>query len=139
MDNIKVLLQCERSSVFLMDREDNMLWTQTPDLEKEIRIPLGQGIVGRVADMGTILHAPDAYENEYFNREVDIQLKLKTRNVLAYPIKNGTWYDGGYDSGVLSLSLYPSTFFSLACSPFQSPSHTNLHAHSNYGRSSWCH
>ena len=48
-----------------------------------IRVPANRGIVGVAFASGQVVHVPDAYADERFNREVDRATGFTTRDVLA--------------------------------------------------------
>jgi dual 3',5'-cyclic-AMP and -GMP phosphodiesterase 11 len=54
----------------------------------EIRIPVGSGIAGAVAQGGEAIRIDDAYADPRFNREVDKQTGFRTRSILSLPVKN---------------------------------------------------
>ena len=82
------IMNCERSSVLLLDAERGELYALVAQgLESmEIRIPLASGLAGHVARTGETLNVPDAYEDERFNREIDRRSGFRTRSVLAMPL-----------------------------------------------------
>lgn len=43
------ILSCDRSSVFLVDRKRNEIWTKVAKGSGNIRVPMGTGIAGSVA------------------------------------------------------------------------------------------
>ena len=80
----------ERASLFLIDREKNELFTllaQGMDL-KEIRLPMGKGLVGSVAESGQIVNLTDAYQDPRFDRSVDKLSGFVTRAVLVMPVRD---------------------------------------------------
>jgi len=83
------LLNAERSSLFLVEG-DSLLLKVAKDIEEdnEIRIPLGMGIAGAVAQNGQVINIPDAYEDARFNPAVDKQTGYRTRSILCLPVKN---------------------------------------------------
>ncbi len=83
------LLNAELSSLFLVEN-DTLLLKVAKDLEEgtEIRIPLGTGIAGAVAQSGQTINIPDAYADERFNPAVDKRTGFRTRSILCLPIKN---------------------------------------------------
>jgi energy-coupling factor transporter ATP-binding protein EcfA2 len=84
-----VLLNAERSSLFLLEGNDLLLKVSENLREMgEIRIPLGSGIAGSVAQSGEAIRIDDAYSDPRFNREVDKQTGFRTRSILCLPIKN---------------------------------------------------
>lgn len=81
-------MEAERSSLYIIDWEREEIWTKVAEQVKEIRLPLGQGISGRVAETGEALNIYDAWELPYFNREFDRKHNFRTRAVLCIPINN---------------------------------------------------
>jgi len=85
------LLDVERASLFLVDRKTNSLLLRVAeDLPEdgEIRIPIGSGIAGAVAQSGQAIRIDDAYSDSRFNPEVDRRSGFKTRSILCLPIMN---------------------------------------------------
>jgi adenylate cyclase len=84
------LLDADRTTIFLVDREKEQLWSKVAQGEAgksiEIRVPLRVGIAGHVAVTGECLNIPDAYEHPLFNPEVDRQTGYRTRNILCIPV-----------------------------------------------------
>lgn len=89
---IKLALNADRCTVFLLDEEKNELWSKVAlGVEsQEIRFPSGLGIAGHVASTGETININDVYNDERFNKEIDIQTGYKTRNILCMPIMNMT-------------------------------------------------
>ncbi|MBI3830816.1 MAG: GAF domain-containing protein [Planctomycetes bacterium] len=82
------MMNCERSSLFLLDREKNELYSlvaQGLDFRK-IRVPSDVGLIGHVARTGETVNVPDAYTDPRFNKQVDMQTGFRTRSVLAMPL-----------------------------------------------------
>lgn len=80
------ILQAERTTIFMVDREKKQLWSKIAENSLEIRIPMSKGIAGRVATTGECLNIPDAYSHPLFNPEVDKKTGYRTRNILCLPI-----------------------------------------------------
>ena len=83
-------VEAERGTLFLVDEKASEIWSLIAHgLEKEeIRLPLGMGIAGHVAQTGEIVNIPDAYADPRFNPEVDRDTGFTTRNILCVPIQN---------------------------------------------------
>jgi putative ABC transport system ATP-binding protein len=83
------LLNAERSSLFLLEN-GTLLLKVARDLQvdDEIRVPIGSGIVGAVAQSGESINITDAYTDPRFNPDVDKQTGFRTRSILSLPIKN---------------------------------------------------
>jgi len=84
------LLEAERSSLFVLDEEARELWTTIAQelAGHTIRVPVGKGIVGHVAELKTPLRIDDAYADPRFNREVDRETGFRTRSILCCPMLN---------------------------------------------------
>ncbi len=85
------LLNAERASLFLVDQPSQTLVMRVAeDLPKdgEVRIPIGTGIAGAVAQSGESVRVDDAYADDRFSPEVDKRSGFKTRSILCLPIKD---------------------------------------------------
>ena len=87
---IQQALNADRCTVFLLDDETNELWSKVAlGLEmQEIRFSANKGLAGHVAMTGETVNIKNAYESEYFNKEIDLKTGYKTRNILCMPIRN---------------------------------------------------
>lgn len=84
-------LEAEASSVFRIDEERNDLYFVTArgskgEAAKEIRVPMGKGIVGWVAQHGKPLLVADVSRDKRFYRVVDKKTKFTTRSIMAVPL-----------------------------------------------------
>ena len=85
------LLHAERASLFVVERPTNTLLLRVAEdlpTDVRVRIPIGSGIAGAVAQSGTSIRVDDAYADPRFNRQVDAQSGFRTRNILCLPLKN---------------------------------------------------
>jgi putative ABC transport system ATP-binding protein len=86
------LLNAERASLFVVDRENRELWLRVAQEERsgkvDLRIPIDSGIAGHVATTGESVRIDDAYSDPRFNPEVDRQTGFRTRSILCLPIEN---------------------------------------------------
>src|SRR5437763_217714 len=84
------VVEADRCSLFLVDRERGELWTKVAQGigTKEIRIPIDRGIAGAVATTNAAINIPDAYKDPRFNQNVDKQTGYKTRNILCVPMRS---------------------------------------------------
>ncbi len=84
------LLDAERSSLFVLNEDTGELWTTIAQglVGRTIRVPLGKGIVGHVAQDRRTLVIEDAYEDPRFNRDVDRETGFRTRSILCCPMLN---------------------------------------------------
>ncbi len=89
MDKITELMHAERSTLFIIDEENRQLWSKIAQGEtsREIRIDLGEGIAGWVAQSGQSINIKDAYKDSRFNQDVDKKTGFRTRSMLCVPIR----------------------------------------------------
>ncbi|XP_076440907.1 putative 3',5'-cyclic phosphodiesterase pde-5 isoform X2 [Babylonia areolata] len=92
------LVSADRASIFLLDQDSRELYASVFDVgsgaagpvvparHKEIRFPMDKGVAGHVATTGEILNIPDAYADDRFNRDVDLQTGYRTKTILCMPI-----------------------------------------------------
>ncbi|MEO0185299.1 MAG: HD domain-containing phosphohydrolase [candidate division WOR-3 bacterium] len=85
------LMDAEASSVFRIDEEKNELYFMTARGEKgkevkEIRIPMGKGIVGWVAQHKKPLLVADVTKDPRWFKGVDKKTKFVTRSIIAVPL-----------------------------------------------------
>ena len=85
--NVTQAMEAERTSLYVVDWDRRELWTMVAEGVQQIRLPLGQGISGRVAATGEIINVPDAWELPYFDRSFDERNNFRTRSVLCQPIR----------------------------------------------------
>jgi len=81
----------ERSSLFLVKHEHGHLELKVAENLDDlgsIRIPIGKGIAGAVAQTGQAIRIDDAYADSRFNPEVDRQTGYRTRSIISLPIMN---------------------------------------------------
>jgi len=88
ISKITEIMVAERTSLYILDRDKQEIWTKVAERIDKIRLPMGEGISGRVAQTGELLNIADAWELPYFNKEFDKKNNFRTRSVLCLPIKN---------------------------------------------------
>ncbi|CAK76414.1 unnamed protein product (macronuclear) [Paramecium tetraurelia] len=80
-------LECDRASCFIVDESKKELWTKVAKgTSTTIRLQVGQGIAGFVAQSKSILNIEDAYRDQRFNSQQDIKNNYKTKTLLVCPI-----------------------------------------------------
>lgn len=52
----------------------------------DVRIEPGQGVVGHCIDQAEVIFVPDAYNDERFFRDIDLQTGFRTTSLLALPL-----------------------------------------------------
>src|SRR5690242_8572053 len=83
------LLDCDRASIFILDRERNELWSKVALGSEEIlRFDARLGVVGSTVTTGETISVRDAYSDPRFYGVIDGQTGYRTRNLLAVPMRN---------------------------------------------------
>ena len=83
------LLECERASIFLLDRDRNELWSKVALGSDEIlRFDARRGIAGETALTGKSINVRDAYSDPRFYTAIDDQTGYRTRTLLAVGVRN---------------------------------------------------
>ena len=82
------LMEAERTSLYIIDWERNEIWTKVAENVDDIRLPMGKGISGRVAETGEIINVEEASKLPFFRPEFDIQNNFHTGSVLCMPVYN---------------------------------------------------
>ncbi|XP_019855662.1 PREDICTED: cGMP-dependent 3',5'-cyclic phosphodiesterase-like isoform X2 [Amphimedon queenslandica] len=98
MEEARDLTKAEKCSLFLVDKEKKELSAVVFDSELPdnvsrssiLRIPMGQGIAGYVAQTGESVNIRDVYRNPRFYKEIDKTTGFVTRNLLCIPIMDQT-------------------------------------------------
>ncbi|KAK0424025.1 hypothetical protein QR680_008463 [Steinernema hermaphroditum] len=100
MNFAQKLVHADRASLFLVDSKTNELYARIFDVgtgadehmkidadgKKEIRFPIGRGIAGHVAKSGEGLNIENAYDDDRFNRDIDLKTGYMTKTILCMPI-----------------------------------------------------
>ena len=84
------IMEAERATLFLLDRVSGELWSMVAEglKSREIRIQVGQGVAGWVAEHDETVIIRNAYEDQRFDDSYDREMGYKTRNILCGPLKN---------------------------------------------------
>jgi GAF domain-containing protein len=83
----------DRCTVYIVDRDRGELRSAVAQrIGVEIRLPIGRGLAGQVAETGETINVPDAYADPRFDEEVDRMTGYRTSNTLAVPV----WSQGGH-------------------------------------------
>lgn len=87
-DMARQIVTADRCTIWMIDKDHGELWTRVAHGIEPIRIPLGSGIAGHVAQSGETLIINDPYSDDRFNPEVDRRTGYHTRSIIALPIYN---------------------------------------------------
>lgn len=88
MDAAKKLMNADRSTLWLLDREHDELWTRTNELQ-EIRLKIGQGYAGQVAATQKSINIPfDLHDHpdSQISQETDLKTGYRTCSMLCMPV-----------------------------------------------------
>jgi GAF domain-containing protein len=92
MEAAKQLMNADRSTLWLLDREVGELWTRIPfgdGSHREIRVKVGEGYAGRVAATGESLNIPfDLYDRAESEtaKQTDCKTGYRTCSLLCMPV-----------------------------------------------------
>ena len=90
LEQMTGLLDADRASLYLVDKQRQELWTKVAQGMgvQEIRVPMASGIAGQVARTGQAKNVADAYQDPLFNQEIDQKTGYRTKSVLSVPIRD---------------------------------------------------
>lgn len=92
MQEGKSLMESEACSLMLLDAERGELYfdelaSQRDEKLKEMRVPLGKGIAGHVAQSGETLLVENVQEDERFYKRIDDESGFVSRCILCVPLR----------------------------------------------------
>jgi sigma-B regulation protein RsbU (phosphoserine phosphatase) len=98
----------ERATLFLVDAQRRELWSLIAQglEQREIRLPIGGGLAGWVAQNGEAVNLADAYADPRFDPSFDSLFGYRTKSILVVPVKDRA----GKVVGVLELLNKPCGF-----------------------------
>ncbi|MDH5671625.1 MAG: GAF domain-containing protein [Myxococcales bacterium] len=108
---IKSIMDADEATLFVVDEERQDLWSRCTrgGGTEEIRLRMGQGLPGWVAQNGRSLNVKDAYRDVRFDSEWDRRTGHHTTSALCVPVKNPL----GRTIGVLQVLNRRSDYFKL--------------------------
>ncbi len=111
------LLNCDRSSIFLWDKDRNEVEAR-PALGvkgSSLRIPAGEGIVGETLRTGKAICVDEAYDDPRFNQEIDRKSGYRTRNLVCVPLRDAQNNVVGAFEGINQNANQPFTQDDVEC------------------------
>lgn len=88
MQKVTELMDADRSTLYLVTEDGRSLWSKVVqgDERVEIRLKVGEGIAGWVAESREVVNIPDAYADQRFQPLIDLKSGYRTRSILAVPM-----------------------------------------------------
>jgi signal transduction histidine kinase/putative methionine-R-sulfoxide reductase with GAF domain len=88
MAKVTELMEADRSTLFVLSEDGRQLWSKLSQGSEriEIRLAVGEGIAGWVAQTREIVNIPDAYVDQRFQPAVDLKSGYRTRSILTVPM-----------------------------------------------------
>jgi signal transduction histidine kinase/putative methionine-R-sulfoxide reductase with GAF domain len=88
MEKVTELMEADRSTLFLVTDDGSQLWSKVIQGSEvvEIRLDVGEGVAGWVAQTREIVNIPDAYADQRFQPNVDLKSGYRTRSILSVPM-----------------------------------------------------
>src|SRR5262245_49545827 len=88
MGKVTELMEADRSTLYLLTEDGSQLWAKVVQGNErvEIRLEVGEGVAGWVAQTREIVNIPDAYADQRFQPAVDLRSGYRTRSILSVPM-----------------------------------------------------
>src|SRR5258706_7618548 len=82
------LMTADRATLYMVTEDGSHLWSKVLQGSElvEIRLAVGEGIAGWVAQTREIVNIPDAYADQRFQPAVDLKSGYRTRSILSVPM-----------------------------------------------------
>jgi len=101
------LMEADRASIFLLDREKSELWSIVALGTEPIRFDARLGLAGAAALTGQTINVKDAHQDPRFYPGIDAHTGYRTQSVLAVPLRN---YEGAIIGAFQVLNKKGGTF-----------------------------
>ena len=88
VEKVTALMSAERATLYMVTEDGSQLWSRVIQGSEvvEIRLDVGEGIAGWVAQTREIVNIPDAYADQRFQPAVDLKYGYRTRSILSVPM-----------------------------------------------------
>ncbi|MEP6864154.1 MAG: GAF domain-containing protein [Deltaproteobacteria bacterium] len=88
MEKVTELMEADRSTLYLVSEDGGTLTSKVVQGDEvvEIRLTVGEGIAGWVAQTKETLNIPDAYADQRFQPAYDLKSGYRTRSILTVPM-----------------------------------------------------
>lgn len=90
VDVARDLTDADRGTLYLVDKKKNELWSKVAigNEFKEIKLVMGEGLAGWVAQKGEIINLEDVRTDPRFNASFDKSSGYETKTMICFPIRN---------------------------------------------------
>jgi Nif-specific regulatory protein len=90
VDRIAVTMQADRGTLWLLDGARGELFSRAAHLPEvsQIRVKLGQGVAGHVAQVGETVNVPNPKGERLFFADIDRMTGYRTTSMLAVPLRD---------------------------------------------------
>ncbi|MBX5482401.1 MAG: sigma-54-dependent Fis family transcriptional regulator [Myxococcaceae bacterium] len=90
MDRVAVAMQADRGTLYLLDPGRGELFSRAAHLPElaQIRLKIGQGVAGYVAETGATVNVPDPSGEKRFFADIDRMTGYRTTSILAVPLRD---------------------------------------------------
>src|SRR5215207_6545778 len=88
MTKVQELMEADRATLYVLTEDGRHLWSKVVKGGErvEIRLEVGDGIAGWVAQTREGVNIPDAYADQRFQPSVDLKSGYRTRSILCVPM-----------------------------------------------------
>ncbi len=88
MEKTTALMEADRSTLYLLTEDGQHLWSKVVQGGEavEIRLSVGEGVAGWVAQTREVTNIPDAYADQRFQPAFDLKSGYRTRSILSVPM-----------------------------------------------------
>lgn len=88
VDKVTELMEADRATLYLVSDDGTALWSKVVRGGElvEIRLRMGEGLAGWVAETRELVNIPDAYVDPRFQHSVDQATGYRTRTILGVPM-----------------------------------------------------
>jgi putative methionine-R-sulfoxide reductase with GAF domain len=85
-DKLKELVKVDRCSIYIYDKDNNLLWTTYSDKMKKIVIEANKGIAGKTVQTKKYQIINDINSSDDFYKAIDMQSGYHTEKIATVPI-----------------------------------------------------
>ncbi len=88
MEKTTALMEADRSTLYLLSEDGQHLWSKVVQggAAVEIKLTVGEGVAGWVAQTREVTNIPDAYADQRFQPAYDLKSGYRTRSILSVPM-----------------------------------------------------